>query len=117
MKETKQGRPEKFKGGSKIRPFRVPLSEPYQTETISKIKKVLDGVAKEMKQDDNSLESPYLIKTKTKIITTFRYNPSYGDDRICKCGHPYHRHFDSYENMNPVGCKYCGCNDFEEQII
>ena len=48
MKETKQGRPEKFKGGSKIRPFRIPLSEPYQTETISKIKKVLDEVANEM---------------------------------------------------------------------
>ena len=31
---------------------------------------------------------------------------------ICKCGHPYHRHFDSYENWSPVGCKYCPCRTF-----
>lgn len=30
-----------------------------------------------------------------------------GYDRTCVCGHPYHRHFDSYDNMYPCGCKYC----------
>lgn len=44
-----------------------------------------------------------------------RYNPEYGDNRICVCGHPYYRHFDSYDNMEPVGCKYCGCYQFEEK--
>lgn len=46
------------------------------------------------------------------------YNPNYGDDRLCVCGHPYHRHFDPYENMENVGCKYrgsCGCEGFVEQ--
>ncbi len=43
-----------------------------------------------------------------------RYNECYGDDRLCKCGHPYYRHFDSYEDMAPVGCKYCGCGEFKE---
>lgn len=42
------------------------------------------------------------------------YNPDYGDDRICKCGHIYERHFDSYDKMAPVGCKYCACDKFEE---
>ena len=42
-----------------------------------------------------------------------RYNPNYGDDKICVCGHPYYRHFDSYDNMYPCGCKYCGCNNFK----
>lgn len=32
----------------------------------------------------------------------------------CKCGHTYYRHFDSYENMEPVGCKYCPCYRFKE---
>lgn len=35
------------------------------------------------------------------------YDSSFGDHVKCKCGHPYYRHFDSYEGMAPVGCKYC----------
>ncbi len=55
-------------------------------------------------------EKPYLIK---KIVKTVRlYNPNYGDDHTCECGHPYYRHFDTYEDMEPVGCKYCECWDF-----
>lgn len=42
------------------------------------------------------------------------YDPRFGDERVCICGHPYHRHFDSYEEMSPVGCKYCGCDHFIE---
>ena len=52
-------------------------------------------------------QKPYLFKT-IKVKKRI-YNPNYGDGRICKCGHQYHRHFDSYENMCPVGCKYCDC--------
>lgn len=37
------------------------------------------------------------------------YDPAFGDDKLCACGHTYYRHFDSYENMYPVGCKYCIC--------
>jgi len=61
-------------------------------------------------------EKPYIktIKTYTKII--IKYNPNYGDNRICECGHAYHRHFDSYEDMDPVGCKYCSCYEFKEKI-
>lgn len=39
-----------------------------------------------------------------------KYNPNFGDDRKCTCGHPYYRHFDTYEEMAPVGCKYCECS-------
>jgi hypothetical protein len=59
-------------------------------------------------------EKPYIEKTETVI--TYLYNPKYGDDRICECGHPYHRHFDSYENMETVGCKYCECHFFKEKV-
>jgi hypothetical protein len=52
-------------------------------------------------------QKPYLFKT-IKVKKRY-YNPDYGDDRLCQCDHPYHRHFDSYENMIPVGCKYCDC--------
>lgn len=55
---------------------------------------------------DNS-EEPYIKNG---------YNPDYGDDRICICGHEYYRHFDPYEEMEPVGCKYCECYEFKEKI-
>jgi len=58
-------------------------------------------------------EPPYLEDIEIKKVP--KYNPNYGDDRICKCGHPYHRHFDSYEDMYPCGCKYCQCYDFKER--
>jgi hypothetical protein len=41
------------------------------------------------------------------------YDVTFGDDKMCKCGHPYYRHFDTYEKMRAVGCKYCQCRDFE----
>jgi len=59
-------------------------------------------------------EQPYIITE--RIAIDFSYNPKYGDERICYCGHPYHRHFDSYEHMDPVGCKYCDCYTFVEKI-
>ena len=55
-------------------------------------------------------ETPYLMATRLEIER--RYNPLYGDDRICECNHPYYRHFDSYEDNEAVGCKYCGCYIF-----
>ena len=40
------------------------------------------------------------------------YDPKFGDQRLCLCGHEYGRHFDSYDNNDSVGCKYCGCSTF-----
>lgn len=61
-----------------------------------------------------SPDAPYL-EYEYKV-TEKKYNPNYGDNRICVCGHTYERHFDSYENMEPVGCKYCGCSEFVEKV-
>jgi hypothetical protein len=44
-----------------------------------------------------------------------KYQKDFGDEKVCarkSCGHPYYRHFDTYDNMRPVGCKYCGCEGF-----
>lgn len=57
-------------------------------------------------------QEPYIIREVTHIVR--EYNPEYGDDRICECGHSYGRHFDSWEDMEPVGCKYCDCYEFVE---
>lgn len=59
-------------------------------------------------------EPAYLTEVVSRTI--FKYNPNYGDSRVCICGHSYYRHFDSYEDMEPVGCKYCQCGKFTEDI-
>jgi hypothetical protein len=57
-------------------------------------------------------ERPYIVTE--KIVVTRKYNPNYGDHRVCNCGHTYYRHFDTYDEMRDVGCKYCSCYTFEE---
>lgn len=36
-----------------------------------------------------------------------QYDEKFGDNKLCECGHPYYRHFDTYDNMSAIGCKYC----------
>lgn len=57
-----------------------------------------------------------------KFAEQSAYDPKFGDHRVCICSeeehsHTYERHFDSYDNMRPVGCKYCSCTKFEEKIV
>ena len=71
-----------------------------------------------MKRIVEDYESGMEIDTKSAYIVTFsvnihhEYNPHFGDDKECQCGHSYYRHFDSYEGMDACGCKYCGCRHF-----
>lgn len=37
------------------------------------------------------------------------------ENKMCVCGHPYYRHFDTYDDMRYVGCKYC--RDCDEIIL
>lgn len=64
----------------------------------------------ENKQFDVKDNDPYIRKYSVEL--TREYNKNFGDDKECECGHSYYRHFDSYENMEACGCKYCGCYDF-----
>ena len=57
-------------------------------------------------------DDPYREIVLEVIGVLKEYNPDYGDDRLCECGHAYYRHFDSWEGMAPVGCKYCKCDEF-----
>jgi hypothetical protein len=68
---------------------------------------------KGLPNDDSNVELPYIVKE--EVIIHRLYNPKYGDDRECECGHPYYRHFDTYDDMANVGCKYCGCQEFKEK--
>lgn len=57
-------------------------------------------------------EEPYIESI--RAVRVMLYNPNYGDDRMCICGHPYYRHFDTYDDMRACGCKYCPCFEFKE---
>jgi hypothetical protein len=73
---------------------------------------IADSVLEIHRISTHSEGKPY-IQTKVLLNVIFKeYNPQYGDDKLCKCGHSYYRHFDSWEGMAPVGCKYCGCREF-----
>ena len=78
---------------------------------LAKYARVLDSNLKRTRTVSNE-ERPYILEQVT--TTVYKYNPNYGDDRVCQCGHRYYRHFDTYENMSNVGCKYCWCHDFQE---
>lgn len=61
----------------------------------------------------DKFQAPYLYVKQVVLLS--KYNKNYGDDRLCECGHTYYRHFDSYEDMEACGCKYCQCYTFVEQ--
>lgn len=56
-----------------------------------------------------------IAETLWSVVTPWPlFDPSYDEDAPCyHCGHAYYRHFDTYEGMAPVGCKYCSCHRFE----
>lgn len=83
---------------------------------MKKLVKEYEDSLKEKKEDAPGLEKeekPYIITETVK--ESYKYNPKYGDDRECECGHSYYRHFDPYEDMCTVGCKYCDCYRFKEK--
>lgn len=88
------------------------IDEFLTKETKNKINKVLKGNnALHLMESDET--KPYLQGIEVRVVS--KYNPAYGNDKECECGHSYYRHFDSYEDMDPCGCKYCGCYDFKEK--
>ena len=69
----------------------------------------------ELNTPKNVDEQPVYFRI-AKVKYKLKYNPDYGDNRLCECGHAYFRHFDGFEGYKAVGCKYCSCNEFREQI-
>lgn len=55
-----------------------------------------------------------LIVDKRCVRSIRTYSPEYdkSTDELCVCGHQYYRHFDSYEKLPYVSCKYCNCMEF-----
>lgn len=60
-------------------------------------------------------EDPEIIKILNGLTDEIErsWNPNRDQQEKCTCSHSYERHFDSYEDMYPIGCKYCECDTFE----
>lgn len=81
-------------------------------ETYNKMKTLIKEYESNLgKETLDKVEEPYIIETRVDVIKKF--NPDYDGEAICKCGHTYYRHFDTYEDMENVGCKYCRCFNFK----
>lgn len=87
------------------------VTEAQEEKIIEAMREYLSKV---INKDFVNLETAPYHYTADYIIEP-HYNPKFGDSKLCKCGHSYYRHFDSYENMEAIGCKYCSCDSFEEK--
>lgn len=63
--------------------------------------------------DINELQTLDVIVYNIEKRVARLWDENHDQDAICKCNHPYHRHFDGYDDMRAVGCKYCECGTFE----
>lgn len=83
-------------------------------ELSSAAKKTLLSLLDNMRSDEveKALRTELSRITQDELVV---YDPDFGDEKLCVCEHPYHRHFDSYDCMAPVGCKFCPCHDFREK--
>lgn len=75
-----------------------------------------DDIIELILSEKSELENqPYIYKINITIEEQRFYNKLYGDEKVCECGHTYEKHFDSYDDNYPVGCKYCDCVNFVEK--
>jgi hypothetical protein len=91
----------------------------FTSEELQEIKNALDNWELE--------EGMYDFNPNLKVIRSIReklgfkediemmYDKDFGNDKICVCGHPYYRHFDTHHQMYNCGCKYCYCKMFKEK--
>lgn len=92
--------------------FKIEIESPTIEDAIEVLSGILDARGDDFKTGENVLIDR--DGTSVSITKSQAYDPNYGDDEPCKCGHAYCRHFDTYEDMYPVGCKYCySCSVFQ----
>ncbi len=92
-----------------FRIFKAMTQQPQRQDALADQYRDLKRFASKLGMSDDIIE---MIQYKI-AVEQYKYDSTFGDDKFCGCGHPYHRHFDSYDNNRPVGCKYCSCYTFK----
>lgn len=72
---------------------------------------IRDEFVRLIEQEEITSHPSYVHVESSESELAEQYDPNYGDNKECLCGHPYYRHFDTYEDMSPIGCKYCHQDD------
>lgn len=80
--------------------------------TSDRDRPMIEQVTQEVFTPLGPTDGPYLQFTVQRTSTARAWNPNYPEDARCQCGHVYYRHFDTWEQMLPCGCKYCDCYMF-----
>lgn len=70
----------------------------------------LEEFLAELCEHIGTVVEPELVTKIRNFFTPKAWDPDHDQDQRCVCGHSYYRHFDSHEEMDPVGCKYCGAD-------
>lgn len=73
----------------------------------------VDQIIRQVFKDVDIEINVYTLENEMDQFCWPMYWNRYGDDKKCVCGHSYYRHFDTYEQMYPIGCKYCECYKFQ----
>jgi hypothetical protein len=66
---------------------------------------IRDEFVRLIEQEEIVNHSPPALSEEDRIAE--QYDENFGDNKLCLCGHPYYRHFDTYDHMSAIGCKYC----------
>ncbi len=99
-----------FKELYRIADIEVDTIRAEQTRLREAMRGILDIGKRDM---SNPKYDGYFEAARAALSSTpTPHDKSRDQEALCQCGHPYYRHFDTYEDMRPVGCKYCDCGTF-----
>ena len=94
------------------------MNDHWDTITIVEKQAIEQKLASIVENESNSWYHQTIrnLLNRINIYGYAKYDKEFGDDKICQCGHPYYRHFDTYDNMSPIGCKYCECGHWHSGL-
>jgi len=63
--------------------------------------------------EDLKIQKPY-IET-YRLTLQKEYDPNFGDQKVCQCGHNYDMHFPAF-SKKITSCKFCNCRIFQHPL-
>lgn len=92
----------------------TPAYAKFETACVNVLCDTGDMICIDINDPDFEISFTNITDKNVKNIPYIRgkYNPEYGDYRVCVCGSAYMDHFNRYDEMRPCRCRINGCNGF-----